>query len=302
MTPVIEQNLKPTKLPRTSTTSRSTTPGLRYLLEQLSIKTRPSSSSSPVKTRASVREQSVHDQQLSLHPAYTSLPVNYDKTQGGWHCDKSSHCFMHLWEISGKQIIADMMEKLDRYRFKPVTAVPVTRRPTTEAVIMREHEATEVTEATRRLDKHTFIPRWGSRNQASYIIIDHESVSIVKWIKKKWFWVRSRKISLSLFKIPIFLPHFKSATMMHTVMFRVPMLSSERLDVVEELGQVRFKQFCTPVQNSAILYTCTARAAGVQISWWFCRPVLFYTVYQENQFCTVLYCTLVLQTLWVYKY
>ena len=56
-----------------------------------------------------------------------------------------------------------MMEKLDRYRFKPVTAVPVTRRPTkrptTEAVIMREHEATEVTEATRRLDKHTFIPR-----------------------------------------------------------------------------------------------------------------------------------------------
>ena len=85
-----------------------------------------------------------------------------------------------------------------------------------------------------------------------------------------------------LFKIPTFLPHFKPVTMMHTVMFRVPMLSSERLDVVEELGQVRFnqfppvlctvlyyfaqikkKQFCTPVQYSTILYTCTAGAAGV---------------------------------------
>ena len=64
-----------------------------------------------------------------------------------------------MFEISGKQIINEMMQKLDRYRFKPVTAVPEKQRPTTEAVIHYPEVTETVSLATRRLDKpHKFAP------------------------------------------------------------------------------------------------------------------------------------------------
>ena len=64
-----------------------------------------------------------------------------------------------LFEISGKQIINEMMQKLDRYRFKPVAAVPEVLRPTTEAVIHHPEVTEAASLATRRLDKpHKFTP------------------------------------------------------------------------------------------------------------------------------------------------
>ena len=112
-----------------------------------------------------------------------------------------------------------------------------------------------------------------------------------------------------LFKIPTFLPHFKPVTMMHTVMFRVPMLSSERLDVVEELGQVRFNQFCTPctVQYYSVhLYCRSCGCTDIKIVLFTCSVLLYCTNIKNTSsvhlHITVLYCTLVLQTLLVYKY
>ena len=64
----IEQNFQPTILP--TTTSRTTTQSLQYYLDQLSVKTKPS-----------VKTQRVPDKQ-TLHPAYTSLPINYDRAEG----------------------------------------------------------------------------------------------------------------------------------------------------------------------------------------------------------------------------
>ena len=63
-----EQNFQPTILP--TTTSRTTTQSLQYYLDQLSVKTKPS-----------VKTESVRDKQ-TLHPAYTSLPINYDRDEG----------------------------------------------------------------------------------------------------------------------------------------------------------------------------------------------------------------------------
>ena len=52
-----------------------------------------------------------------------------------------------------------MMQKLDRYRFKPVAAVPEVLRPTTEAVIPHPEVTEAASLATRRLDKpHKFTP------------------------------------------------------------------------------------------------------------------------------------------------
>ena len=64
----IEQNFQPTILP--TTISRTTTQSLQYYLDQLSVKTKPS-----------VKTQRVPEKQ-TLHPAYTSLPINYDRAEG----------------------------------------------------------------------------------------------------------------------------------------------------------------------------------------------------------------------------
>ena len=64
----VQQNIQQTILP--TTTSRATTQSLQYYLDQLSVKTKPS-----------VKTQRAPDKQ-TLHPAYTSLPINYDRAEG----------------------------------------------------------------------------------------------------------------------------------------------------------------------------------------------------------------------------
>ena len=125
-------SLLPTSLPRSEagpSTARATTKSFQHFLNQLGV---------TVRSKPAGSGQRGGDQQ-TLHPAYTSLPINYDKTEGRIPASRFPETFyiltVHLTHLYlGRKIVNQMMEKLEKQqKVAGVTAPPpATRRTTTE--------------------------------------------------------------------------------------------------------------------------------------------------------------------------
>ena len=120
-------SLLPTSLPRSEagpSTARATTKSFQHFLNQLGV---------TVRSKPAGSGQRGGDQQ-TLHPAYTSLPINYDKTEGRIPASRFPETFyiltVHLTHLYlGRKIVNQMMEKLEKQqKVAGVTAPPPATR------------------------------------------------------------------------------------------------------------------------------------------------------------------------------
>ena len=127
-------SLLPTSLPRSEagpSTARATTKSFQHFLNQLGV---------TVRSKPAGSGQRGGDQQ-TLHPAYTSLPINYDKTEGRIPASRFPETFyiltVHFYILTvllylGRKIVNQMMEKLEKQqKVAGVTAPPPATRSTT---------------------------------------------------------------------------------------------------------------------------------------------------------------------------